>query len=42
MKKLTGKRKNISTIIIVCLIVVGFSCGIATGISKKTRENSNH
>lgn len=42
MKKLTGKRKNISTIIIVCLLVVGFACGIATEISQKTRENSNN
>ena len=37
MKRLNNKQKN--TIIIVGLLIVGFVCGIATGLSRKNRED---
>ena len=37
MKKLNNKQKN--TIIIVGLLIVGFVCGIATGLSRRNRED---
>lgn len=37
MKRLNNKQKN--TIIIVGLLIVGFICGIATGLSRKNRED---
>ena len=37
MKRLNNKQKN--TIIIVGLLIVGFVCGIVTGLSRKNRED---
>lgn len=42
MEKLTDKQKNISIILIVCLLIVGFVCGIATGLSRTNRESVNN
>lgn len=42
MKKLIHKQKSISIILIMSLIAVGFICGIATGLSRKNRENVNN
>ena len=41
MKKLIYKQKSISIIIIIGLLVVGFVCGIVTGLSRKNREDIN-
>lgn len=37
MKRLNNKQKSI--IIIIGLLIVGFVCGIATGLSRKNRED---
>lgn len=42
MKKLTDKKKNMSIILIVSLFIIGFICGIATGLSRKDRESVNN
>lgn len=42
MEKLTDKQKNISIILIVGLLIVGFVCGIVTGLSRKNRESVNN
>lgn len=42
MKKLTDKQKNISIILIVSLLIIGFICGIATGVSRKNRKDVNN
>lgn len=42
MKKLTDKKKNMSIILIVSLLIIGFICGIATGLSRKDRESVNN
>lgn len=42
MKKLTDKKKSISIILIVSLLIVGFIYGVVTGLSRKNRESVNN
>lgn len=41
MEKLVDKQKNISIILIVGLIIIGFICGMATGLTRRNKGSLN-
>lgn len=42
MSQLTNKQKSIFIGIGIALFLIGFICGIATGLSRRNRENENN